>query len=185
MDLDSLNLPVKLTRVITDGLGTVGIDLPLFLTQAFLLVLCVAALVFGVRRMRRVGAGDLLGLLVVTGFGLFVAGVGYAWAQSLFAPVAGQLRGRIDLVGQADRSAYTGLRVALLNSRGQSVAREAGIVDSRNGFFVLSYDPEFGDHPRTLRISRPGCAELDLPLQRRSLRSAAVRSFSYRCAAQN
>ncbi|MEW6490292.1 MAG: hypothetical protein AB1578_20580, partial [Thermodesulfobacteriota bacterium] len=82
MELEDLNLPVKVADAVNAALAGVGVDLPLFFTQLAALALAVVALAYGIRKLRREGAGNLLGLLVVAGFGLFALGVLAAWGQS-------------------------------------------------------------------------------------------------------
>ena len=182
MDIDQLNLPVQVADAINAQLAAVGIVLPLVATQLFTLLLCLAALAYGVLRLRRDGIKNLLALLVVIGFGLFAVGIVYAWVEHVVQPVRGSLAGQINLLDGQDESGYRDMRVSLLNFRGESVAREAGYVDSRNGFFALSYSPVFADPPRSLRIEKPGCQPYDVSLSRSKLASDHSIAVPYRCA---
>ncbi len=181
MTLEGLNLPIEVTRQLTDGLASVGIQLPLFVTQLFLLILSFTALIHGIRRLRREGASDLPALLLTVGFGLFVVGVMFAWGEELLYPLPGQLSGRVDRIDRQDVDRFEGLRVQLLNGSGEKVSREAGILDSRNGLFALSYEPVFADPPQTLRVTAPGCQAVDHHLQRSDLRQQSGFTITYRC----
>jgi hypothetical protein len=181
MDVDQLNLPVQIADAINAQLAVVGIILPLAVTQFFTLVLCLAALAYGVFRLRKDGVKDLLGLLVVIGFGLFAAGITYAWVEHAVQPVRGSLAGQVDVLDRQDEARYQGMRVSLLDFRGDNVAHEAGFVDSRNGFFALTYEPVFADPPRTLRIEGPNCQPYDFALSRSKLASERPITVPYRC----
>lgn len=184
MELEDLNLPVKVADAVNAALSGVGVDLPLFFTQFAALALALAALAYGIRKLRREGAGSLLGLLVVAGFGLFALGVFAAWGESALFPLPGEVVGQVVLEpGGAGPPALRldQLRVALLDSRGESVARESGAVDGRTGYFALTYAPAFGERPRTVRVSAPGCPPLDIAVSRAGLRAGAALYVSYPC----
>lgn len=182
MDVEQLNIPVQIANAINTQLAAIGITVPLAVTQFFTLALCIAALTYGVLRLRKEGVKDLLGLLVVVGFGLFSLGIAYAWGEHLLQPVRGALAGQIDVRDRQDDQRYTGMRVALLNHRGDRIAYEAGYVDSRNGFFALTYDVVFADPPRALRVEAPGCTTLEFPLTRSQLVRNRPLTVPYRCA---
>lgn len=184
MELEDLNLPVKVADAVNRALSGVGVDLPLFFTQLAALVLSLLALAWGVRKLRQEGAGSLLGLFVVAGFGLFALGVLAAWGESAFFPLPGEVVGQVALApGGAGPPAVRldQLRVALLDSRGEEVARESGAVDGRTGYFLLTYAPAFGERPRAVRVSAPGCPPLDVSLSRARLRAGAALYLSYPC----
>ena len=185
MDVDQLNIPVQIANTINAQLAALGISVPLAVTQFFALALCIAALAYGILRLRKEGVKDLLGLLVVVGFGLFSLGIAYAWGEHYLQPLRGTLAGQIDVRDRQGDDKYTGMRVALLNYRGDSIAHEAGFVDSRNGFFALSYDVVLADPPRTLRIEAPDCDTLDFPLTRAKLLAERPVAVPYRCGGGN
>ena len=93
MEIDDLNLPVQIANAINAHLEAIGISLPLAVTQFFALVLCIAAMIYGILRLRKEGVKDLLGLLVVIDFGLCAGGITYAWAEHMLQPVRGMLEG--------------------------------------------------------------------------------------------
>jgi hypothetical protein len=184
MELDDLNLPVQVADAVNAALARVGVDLPLFFTQFAALVLSLLALAYGVRKLRKEGLGSLLGLLVVAGFGLFALGVLAAWGQGAFFPLPGEVTGQVALEwGGAGPPAVRldQVRVALLDSRGEDVARESGAVDGRTGYFFLTYAPAIGERPRAVRVSAPGCPPLDVALSRSRLRAGAALHLAYPC----
>jgi hypothetical protein len=181
--LDDVNLPVKLAELLAKGLGDVGMDLPLVAAQAFALVLYGAAFVWGLRKIRAEGSGKLVGWLVSVGFGLGMAGVVGGWAQAFVAPLPLRVTGQVELTGGAGSVRLADVRVQLLDFRGDNIALEPGIVDSRSGHFVLTHAREFGDRPRAIRVSAPGCADLDAPISRSRLRSGASFLVRFSCEA--
>ncbi|HEB96817.1 MAG TPA: hypothetical protein ENI96_10360 [Sedimenticola thiotaurini] len=181
MELEGLNLPLEVAQRIADGLAAVGLRLPLFATQLFLLLLALAAAGYGLLRLRREGVKDLPGLLLTVAFGLFALGVLIGWGNELLHPLPGRFNGRIDRIDRQGPDRFQGMRVELRNSRGEKVSHEAGILDSRTGFFALSYRPRFADPPRTLHVTAPGCGDLDHTLQRPDLEQAGGVTIGFRC----
>ncbi len=181
MELEDLNLPVKVADAVNAGLAAAGIDLPLFFTQLCILVLGLLGLGFGIRKLRAEGITNLLALLVVAGFGLLSLGVLAGWAETALRPLPGEVSGRVEVVPGPGAPTLAQVRVSLLDSRGESVARETGAVDSRTGYFALTHEPSFGERPRRLRVAAPGCEPLDLPLSKARLRAGAAVHVQYRC----
>lgn len=184
MELEDLNLPVKVADAVNRALSGVGVDLPLFFTQFGALMLALLALAWGIRKLRQEGLGSLSGLLVVAGFGLFALGVLAGWGQGALSPLPGEVTGRVELILAENQPAPVRLdqvRVALLDSRGENVARESGGVDGRTGYFSLTYAPSFGERPRAVRVSAAGCRPLDVALSRTRLRAGAALHVSYPC----
>jgi len=184
MELEDLNLPLKVADAVNAGLAGVGIDLPLFFTQFCVLILCILGLAYGVRKLRAEGVSNLLALLVVAGFGLFSLGVLAGWAETALFPLPGEVTGQVELTPGPNAPQLGQLRVSLLDSRGESVARETGAVDSRTGYFALTYASSFGERPRRVRVAAPGCPPLDLPLSKARLRAGAAVHLQYRCGEQ-
>ncbi len=181
MAIEDINIPAEIAGQITRGLGAVGIQLPLFVAQAFLLVLSLAAFAFGAARVRREGIKDLPGLLTIVAFGLLSLGVLYAWGEGLLRPLGGELSGRIDRPDRDDVERYQGMRVQLLDFSGQKISLGIGLLDDRDGRFSLSYAPAFSDPPRTLRITAPGCKTEDRKLRRSDLMRGEGITYTYRC----
>lgn len=181
MELDDINLPVKVAELLARALAGIGLDLPLVVSQAFALVLYAAAVVWGVRRLRAGDPGKLTGWLVTVAFGLGILGVLAGWGQSLLSPLPTRVTGQVKLTAEDPDVALSDVRVELLDFRGQNIAREPGIVDSRSGFFVLTYRPEVGDRPRHIRAVAAGCAELLTPIGRSRLESEASFLVPFTC----
>jgi len=181
MDVEQLNLPVQIANAINAQLASVGISLPLAMTQFFTLALSLTALIYGILRLRKEGVKDLLGLLVAVGFGLFAVGIAYSWSEHFIQPVRGTLTGQIDALDRQGNERFENMRVTLLNFKQDRVAHEAGFVDTRNGFFALTYDVVLADPPRTLRVEAEGCQTLDFPLTRLKLVAERPIAVSYRC----
>lgn len=181
MELDDVNLPVKVADLLARALSGVGLDLPLAASQAFALVLYAAAVVWGVRKLRSQGPGTLTGWLVTVAFGLGILGVLAGWAQSLLSPLPTRVTGEVQLDSHSTGLRLTDVRVELLDFRGHNIALEPGIVDSRSGFFALTYIREFGDRPRQIRTSAHDCADLLTPIGRSRLKSEASFVVHYSC----
>ncbi|MDH5258979.1 MAG: hypothetical protein OEX07_13275 [Gammaproteobacteria bacterium] len=173
MDFDDLDIPSKITEKITIGLSNIGVDVPMGLTQSFMLVLCLVAFGYGLMKLRKEGTKNLLGLLIVVGFGLYSAGIGYSWGNIFINPLPGELEGSVEFVkkqkGERQDAEYLGMRIELLDLKGESAGLTFGAVDSRSGRFIVKYIPAYFDYPRSLRIKSPGCKPQDLKLKRKTL----------------
>lgn len=173
MDFEDLDIPSKITEKVTVGLGNIGVDVPLGLTQTFMLILCLVAFAYGVRKLRKEGAKNLTGLLIVVGFGLYTIGIGYSWSNIFLNPLPGELEGRVELAklapGENPEAAFLAMRVELLDLKGENAGLTFGAVDSRSGRFIVKYHPAYFDYPRSLRIRSTGCKPQDLKLKRKTL----------------
>ncbi|MDX1810827.1 MAG: hypothetical protein R3240_02700, partial [Gammaproteobacteria bacterium] len=128
---------------------------------------------YGVKKLRKEGAKNLLALLIVVGFGLYTLGISYSWANIFINPLPGELEGRVELAklqpGDDKESQYLAMRIELLDLKGENAGLTFGDVDSRTGHFIVKYMPAYFDYPRTLRISSQGCKPQDLKLKRSTL----------------
>lgn len=181
MELSDLNLPVKVSDAINTGLSGVGIVLPLAVTQGFVIILCLVALAYGVLKLRRQEGTALLSILIVAGFGLFASGVAISWVDQGLHPLPGEVKGQVQMVGRTGPNRYSGLRAALLDFHGDNIGRESGMVDSTTGYFLLTFTPVFGDWPRLIRITAPGCSPRDFPVGQTELREEKTFLLEYRC----
>ena len=181
MELDDINLPVKIAELLAKALAGVGLDLPLVLSQVFALALYGTACIWGLKKIRSEDHGKLTGWLVSVGFGLGILGVVAGWAQALIAPLPTRVTGQVEIIGDTPDLSLADIRVELLDFRGNNIALEPGIVDSQSGFFILSYAPEFGDRPRAIRTTAAACNDLDTPVGRTRLRSEASFLVRFTC----
>lgn len=181
MGIEDLNIPVEIANAINNALSAVGISLPLYVTQLFLLLLSLTAFIYGIKRLRIEGTKDLVGILVTVAFGLMSAGVAFSWVEAAVNPLSGEVTGQVKISDVTGAPPLTSVTVALLDFHGENVARERGIVDSRTGYFALTYAPVWGDRPRVLRITAPGCVPHDVPLDRVRLRMGSSLLIYYRC----
>ncbi|MDH5231522.1 MAG: hypothetical protein OEZ58_03685 [Gammaproteobacteria bacterium] len=173
MEFDDLDIPSKITEKITLGLSNIGIDVPMGLTQGFMLVLCLAAFTYGIMKLRKEGSSNLTALLIVIGFGLYSVGIAYSWGNVFLNPLPGELEGSVEIVKQNNTeqvdSSYLAMRIELLDLKGESAGLTFGAVDSRSGRFIVKYMPAYFDYPRSLRIKSPGCMPQDIRLKRKAL----------------
>lgn len=177
MEFDDLDLPSKITEQVTLGLANVGIDVPMGLMQGFLLILSLIAFSYGINKLRKEGTQNLLGLLIVVGFGLYSVGIGYSWVNIFLNPLPGELEGSVEISrqtsGESVESQFLTMNVELLDLKGENAGLTFGAVDSRTGRFIVKYDADQFDYPRTLRISSLGCAPQTIKLKRRTLHQKA------------
>lgn len=173
MEFEDLDIPSKITEQVTIGLANVGIDVPMGLTQGFLLVLSLLAFGYGLRKLKKEGTQNLTGLLIVAGFGLYSVGIGYSWANIYLNPLPGELEGSVEIssrtAGERLDAQFLSMNVELLDLKGENAGLTFGAVDSRTGRFIVKYHADQFDYPRTLRISSPGCAPRELKLKRSAL----------------
>jgi len=172
MDLKELDIPSQITEEITLGLSKIGIDVPMGLTQGFMLILCLVAIIYGIKKLRKDGAKNLVAVLVVVGFGLYSLGITYSWTNIYLNPLPGELEGSVKIVSNNDDfddSKFLAMRIELLDLKGENAGLTFGAVDSRNGRFIVKYIPSFFDYPRSIRIHTPGCKTVDVKLKRLSL----------------
>jgi hypothetical protein len=54
-------------------------------------------------------------------------------------------------------------------------------VDGDDGTFVLRFEPVFGDRPRQLEVSRPGCAPETYAIGRRRWRAGKHEELTFTC----
>jgi len=164
-----IDLPGQLLDKVVEVLAKVGIELPALVLQVFLLVLVLLALFAAVRALRsdwrHASAPSLLG----TGaLGLIAFGI--LTGILMQATLPNRLAGRVHAQDLA------GVRVELLDFRGESVST-GGSVDTQTGEFFTYYSPAWNGRARTLRISAAGCKTKDQPIARGQLRMESVWEF--------
>jgi len=181
MEIEDLNLPVRISQLVVEQLSLVGISLPLLWTQFLVLVLCLAASYFFINRLRQKQDKDLSSILITIAFMLFVLGILYSWLDNRLNPLPGEVTGQITLLDREGTGRFNGLYVELIDFNDQNIAREKGIIDSRNGFFALTYEPDFADYPRFVRVSGRDCQAVNHPLTRAVLLSGDTVHLKIRC----
>ncbi|MCP4078131.1 MAG: hypothetical protein GY744_18345 [Gammaproteobacteria bacterium] len=181
MEIEDLNLPVRISQFVVEQLKLVGISLPLLWTQLLVLVLCLAASYFFIQHLRQKEDRDLPSILITIAFVLFALGILYSWLDNRLNPLPGEVTGQITILDREGRGRFNGLYVELIDFNDQNIAREKGIIDSRNGFFALTYKPDFADYPRFIRVSGNDCLTTNHPLTRSALLSGDTINLKMRC----
>lgn len=181
MEIEDLNLPVRISQFVVEQLKLVGISLPLLWTQFLVLILCLAASYFFIKRLRQKEDKDLPSLLITIAFVLFALGILYSWLDNKLNPLPGEITGQITLLDLDDTQRFNGLYVELIDFNDQNIAREHGIIDSRNGFFALTYEVDFADYPRFIRVAGNDCQITNHPLTRSALLSGDTIHLKMRC----
>lgn len=184
MEIEDLNLPVRISQYLVEQLNLIGIALPLVWTQTIVLVLCVAASYYFIKKLIANGVKDLPSLLISIAFILFVTGILLSWLNNLVNPLPGEITGQITVLDKNGPGRYDGLYVELLDFNQQNIARERGLIDSRNGFFAVTYPAEFADYPRYIKISGSDCQTSKHPLKRSNLVSSDQLQLKIRCQEQ-
>jgi len=162
---DLLGLPSQLLERAGESVAGVGIELPALVLQGFLLVLVLLALMLALRPLRAAWpAVTALPALTAAAIALVALGIVYGIGAQALLP--GQFVGRVQA---ADLG---GLRVALLDFRGETVS-SGGSVDTASGEFVAYYRPLVHGRARTLRLLAPGCKARDHAIGRSRLDAEA------------
>jgi hypothetical protein len=80
------------------------------------------------------------------------------------------------LIGRVAAAELRGVRVELLDFRGQPVST-SGTVDTQTGEFIAYYSPAWYGRARTLRISAPECKPADHAIPRSRLETESSWDF--------
>ena len=144
-----MDLPGQFLDKIVEELARVGIELPALVLQLFLLVLVLVAL-FGVLRsvLPDWRKAKLLPLLGAGAIALLAIGIVFGIASQLMLPNR--------LIGRVAAQDLNGLKVDLLDFRGEPVSA-SGSVDTQTGDFIAYYNPAWNGRVRSLRISSAAC----------------------------
>ena len=168
-----LQSPGDVLDHITDQLARVGIDLPPFPTQIFLLVLTVSLLIPTAKRLRPRKKADRAPLIAVAALGLLALGILIGVLDN--ATMSNRVSGSV----QSDR--LPDVRVCLLDSRGRTISSDSGLVDTDTGHFALHYSPLVDGRARKLRIAAQGCQLQEVELFRQQLRAGSELQWTYKC----
>ncbi len=172
--LDLLSWPAKLVNHLRDVLAE--LNAPLSAAAGQLLALIVFALLivrfWNSSRAREAALGRLLARVLVAAAGIGGLSIVGAWADQLLFARSEQI------IGQLDNGAVPGLRVDLLDFRGESLAPK--IENDSHGGFIIDYAPVFADPPAELVLRATDCAEKRIALRRSHLLGALI-SVSLDC----
>jgi len=157
----------------------VGINLPPFLVQFFLLALVVVAFSWMIVQIRRRRKKPLLLVLGTAGLALVALGIIYNWIEQIVFPLPKELTGTVELRDPGKRYLLVDMRVVLLDYQNERLSPGVEMVDTTNGRFTLQYKGGFGIWPRILRIVTPECVQ-DYHLSRGELR-AGVLTITFSC----
>jgi hypothetical protein len=113
-----------------------------------------------------IGAGAL---------GIVAIGIIFSWVYYLINPLPDHIFGKVNTQDLTD------VRIGAVDFRGDQIPAGSGLVDSVTGEFVLRYKVTFGDRPRALIISKPNCAEQNVPISRAKLRARSDFIVNYTC----
>jgi hypothetical protein len=173
--LSVLDYPGQAFDKVSDLLGLVGIELSPLASQVILLTLTLVTLaVFrkhywplkSAQPMWAIGAGALC---------IVAAGIVFSWGYLLINPLPDHVFGKVH------SRDLTGIRISLVDFRGDEIPTGSGAVDSVTGEFVLRYRAPFGDRPRSLIISKPHCADHEEPVSLAKLRAGSEFNVNYVC----
>jgi hypothetical protein len=174
-------IPDTLDKVL-EILQGVGIHLPPFLVQFFLLALVVVAFSWMLMQVRRRKKKPLLLVLGTAGLALVALGIIYNWIEQVVFPLPKELTGTIELRDPTKRYLLVDMRVVLLDYRSERLSPGVEMVDTTNGRFTFQNKGGFGIRPRILRIITPECVQ-DYPLSRGELR-AGVLTITFSCGGE-
>jgi hypothetical protein len=171
-------IPTSLEKV-QEILAGVGIVLPPFLLQAFMLVIDLVLLVVLLRQARR-GTTKLPALMASVTLALVAFGVLYSWSEQWLNPLPREIAGLIETAGKGEQRLWSRMRLSVLDFHHQKISGQDGLVDTSNGRFALPYEASFGVRPRYLRVTISGCKEMEYSIGRGELRQGTV-SILYKC----
>jgi hypothetical protein len=166
-----IDLPSQFLDKVVEILAKVGIELPALVLQVFLLVLVLLALFVAMRPLwSDWRSAKPLPLLAAGAIGLVAVGIVFGIVSQAFIPDR--------LIGRVAAQNLGGMRVELLDFRGQAVST-GGAVDTNTGEFIAYYSPAWHGRARTLRISAPACKARDHAIARSRLETEST--WEFRC----
>jgi hypothetical protein len=150
--------PGNLLESIVITLSSVGIEVPLVGLQALLFILTLVMVILLVLHLRREPGKRIL-YLGVTGLLLIMSAIAYVWIDELFNPFPRELKGTIELVDRQENISYNDLLISLLDFQEKPLMVDIRGIDSQTGVFYVFYHGGFGERPRYIAVSAPGCEE--------------------------
>jgi hypothetical protein len=172
-----LDIPGKTLDTVLDVLQGVGVNVPPFLLQLFLLIVTTVLFVLLLPTLRHRKHGVSRKIAVI-GLGLIGLGIVWSWLDQLLFPPKTPLEVYIKPVNAAvPQVAYQGMSVELHDYRGETLSKGTGGVDPTNGRVFLHYTPQFGNPPRKLAVYAPACTRqpVHLPIVRSQLQDGRLR----------
>ena len=158
------DIPSKILDTVVDSLNKVGITLPPFLLQLFLFILALIAFLLVIQKIvkdARVGvekkAKNPMLILTAAGLGLILIGIAFTWIEQKIWPLPDEIKGRIELAGGSELTAYRNLTVYILGFQDRELGQS--LVDTRNGRFAVYWKASFGVRPQKLKIKATECAD--------------------------
>jgi hypothetical protein len=164
-----IDLPSQLLDKVVEILAKVGIELPALVLQLFLLVLVLLALFVAVRPL----LADWRNAKPIP---LLTAGAIALVAIGIVFGIVTQARMPDRLIGRVTAPELHGVRVELLDFRGEPVST-SGNVDTQTGEFIAYYSPTWFGRARTLRVSAPTCKPVDHAIPRSRLGTESTWDF--------
>lgn len=156
-----IDLPSQFLDKIIGILAKVGIELPALVLQLFLLALMLLALVVAVRPLLADWPkSNGPPLLIAGAIALVNVGIAFGTVSQALLPDR--------LIGSVVAQDLRGVRVDLLDFRGQSIST-SGSVDTQTGEFIAYYSPAWYGRAHALRISAALCKSHDLIIARSQL----------------
>ena len=176
--LGLLDYPGEILDKITDLLTSVGIDIPIYITQGTLFLICIS-LLYGFKKnywpITKAGALWIVSALALL---IVVLGIVFNWINFLFNPFPDHI------VGKVHSDNLNDIRIALLGFQSEQIDAGSGVIDSVTGDFVLRFRTSFTDRPRTIMISKPNCEDRTYPISRAMLRAQNEFILDYDCKAK-
>ena len=171
----------RILEKVVDVLQSVGIDLPPFILQIFLLALAlVPFLLLVIQFVCDKNKRSLKRVMTVVGLGLIAFGILSNWVVLAVYPFPEQIKGRIIVRDKSAPNRYDGMRVELFDFHGQRISLGKGRVGTFHGRFALPYNVGFGDRPRRLRVTAPECPDREYPIGYIELRAGDI-TREFRC----
>jgi TIR domain len=164
-----------LLEAVADLARRPGLAVPPALVQTAALVLIGLYLLRQRRRVWPLPAARAVRLAACAFAIVLGAGLVYDWSREGFGSRRDHILG---VIQAADRG---GMRVRALDSLGRDISPGGAPVDGEDGTFVLRFEPVFGDRPRQLEVSRPGCAPETYPIGRRRWRDQGRSELRFTC----
>jgi hypothetical protein len=173
----SAGIPSKILDIVVDSLHRMGIKLPPFLLQCFLLILTLIALLLVIRKLvkdyqavEKTKAKNPMLILTAAGLSLILFGILFTWVEQVIFPLPDEIRGQIVVVNGVP--SYQGFKVYVMGFEDRALGE--GLVDTRNGRFGVYWKSSFDARPQGLKVEAPGCKDNIIPPEYHVIRKSDV-----------